>query len=167
MSNYKSYRIDGILPEDISNEIIFFSHMPGENDDGLIIEVDHHDNHNNRAEHGEAHIEHECKTGRERKEKRRPADDKPIFDTNIDFLDLIVLKHDCWLVQVWHMLYIICCLTSGYYYGWLALFGTDFDNPRQFAAILIFECIFTVQILINFLTEYIPEGEVIPVRNLS
>ena len=44
MSNYKSYRVVGILPEDISNEIIFFSHMPGENDDGLIIEVDHHDN---------------------------------------------------------------------------------------------------------------------------
>lgn len=42
MANFKGYRIEGILPEDISNEICFFSNMPGENDDELIMEVDHH-----------------------------------------------------------------------------------------------------------------------------
>ena len=42
MANFKGFRIEGILPQEISNEIIFFSNMPGENDDELILEVDHH-----------------------------------------------------------------------------------------------------------------------------
>ena len=57
MANFKMYRIEGILPEDISNEICFFSNMPGENDDELIIEVDHH--HSDYSGDGKDSEEHE------------------------------------------------------------------------------------------------------------
>ena len=52
MSTFKNYRIDGIMPEEISNEIVYYSNMPGENDDNLIMEVDYHNDQNSRSEEG-------------------------------------------------------------------------------------------------------------------
>lgn len=77
------------------------------------------------------------------------------------------MKHDCYLVQVWHFLFVFSCLTSGYFYGWCALFGVEDDDHDYKVAIYIYETIFSIRIIINFLTEYIPEGDVIPVRNLT
>ena len=76
------------------------------------------------------------------------------------------MDHDCKLVQVWHFLFVFSCLTSGYFYGWIALFGIETEE-NHYKYIYIYESIFSIWIVINFITEYIPEGEVIPVRNLG
>ena len=67
-----------------------------------------------------------------------------------------------------HILYIISCLISGYFYGWVALFGMETKADENIRAIyIIFETIFTFQIIFNFFTEYVPEGECIPVRSIA
>ena len=40
------------MPEEISNEIVYYSNMPGENDDNLIMEVDYHNDQNSRSDEG-------------------------------------------------------------------------------------------------------------------
>jgi hypothetical protein len=54
MAKFKNYRIDGIERENISKEIVYFSNIPGENDDDLILEVDNHDSEN------ESDSDHSC-----------------------------------------------------------------------------------------------------------
>lgn len=149
--------------------------MPGENDDELIIEVDHH-NSDHSADlldedaakaHNHDHNEHcKMKGNKDLENKNKKSHQSSFFD-NIDFLDLIILDHDCQLVQIWYFLFLVSCLTSGYFYGWIALFGIEEDDRHFKTAIYVYESIFSIWIVINFLTEYIPEGEVIPVRNLT
>ena len=64
---------------------------------------------------------------------------------NIDFLDLLILKQDSIILKIWHILIIFSCLTSGYFYGWLALFGLSAEDEYRTRAMYIsYESIFTV-----------------------
>ena len=47
------------------------------------------------------------------------------------------------------------------------MFGLEDDNYRAKAVIIIFETIFFINMIVNFLTEYVPEGEVCPIRDLK
>lgn len=80
---------------------------------------------------------------------------------------------------VWAFFDIICCISSSYLYAYIAAFGMkDFgytkkdpighDQEEFFISVEItFEIIFMLSIIKQFLTEYTPEGETIPVRDLQ
>ena len=80
-------------------------------------------------------------------------------DFELDFLNMIVIKHDSPIVLFWNTINIICCLTSCYFYGWKSLFGLQKDDQYSKILILFYESVFFIKICIKFLTEYIPEGE--------
>jgi len=57
------------------------------------------------------------------------------------------------------------CLLSGYVYSWLACFGTDSETNGPFMITVVFEIIFTISLILKFVTSYVPDGETIPVTN--
>ena len=60
----------------------------------------------------------------------------------------------------------IACLLSSYLYSWMAAFGHHEGYEDYFHYMIIFEMIFTIQIGIKFITDYTPDGETLPVKNL-
>jgi len=71
----------------------------------------------------------------------------------------------------WNVVDMLCCIVSCYVYGWMALFGIyEADGKENRFAIVgdvIFFIIFTITIIVNFITDYTPQGETQPVRNLE
>lgn len=65
--------------------------------------------------------------------------------------------------MLWRIILLSASLTSPYYYAWVAHEGFETTS----FLIVLFEAIFALDIAIQFLTEYTPEGETIPVRNLG
>lgn len=73
-----------------------------------------------------------------------------------------------------NILVVAASLFSIYIYGWLTIFGLDTIDSQQgdrsedykfYVITSIFETIFAINIAKNFVTEYIPEDESIPVRD--
>ena len=80
--------------------------------------------------------------------------------------------------QFWFVIYIISCIFSSYIYAYLAAFGTNDEafnhsypgqSEMQFFTNLeiSFETIFVLSIIKQFLTEYTPDGETQPIRDLQ
>jgi len=57
------------------------------------------------------------------------------------------------------------CVISAYYYGWIAAFSVHYDYISKPA--LAFELMFLVNIGLNFLKQYTPDGETIAIKKLS
>ena len=49
----------------------------------------------------------------------------------------------------------------------MALFGHEKGQQAPLVTSIIFETIFATNILVNFITDYIPDGEIIPERDLA
>jgi hypothetical protein len=71
----------------------------------------------------------------------------------------------------WNVIDLICSIISSYVYGWMAVFGTiSADGEPNYAVIYLdytFFIIFTITILITFITDYTPQGENTSVKNLE
>lgn len=65
------------------------------------------------------------------------------------------------------MLYLFTCFTSPYFYAWVALHGHEKDERALYSFVIIFETIFMFNILFHFLTDYVPDGEISPERDLA
>ena len=63
------------------------------------------------------------------------------------------------------MLDITCCLISSYAYAWIAYFGNDSEFDGPFKITLAFEIIFTISIMLKFVTTFVEEGETMPETN--
>ena len=62
------------------------------------------------------------------------------------------------------MIEIVSCIVSSYLYAYLAVFGDgSFPYP---SVIQFFDMLFLLSIGKCFLTEYVPEGETRPIRDL-
>lgn len=63
----------------------------------------------------------------------------------------------------WNVIDLICSIISSYLYGWLAVFGTiDATGKTNYGLIYAdttFFVIFSITILITFVTAYTPQGE--------
>lgn len=75
----------------------------------------------------------------------------------------LIFSKDGTFLVVWRIILLSVCLTSPYYYAWIALEGYE-SLP---VAIVVFESIFALDIAIQFLTDYTPDGETIPIRSLG
>lgn len=56
-------------------------------------------------------------------------------------------------------------MLSAYWYGYLSAFGGQYTDIHIVS--IIFELLFLIGMCINFVKQYTPDGETIPVKNLS
>ena len=85
----------------------------------------------------------------------------------IDLKKMIVIDHQSLFTFIWKCIDIFCCLMSGYFYAWIGCFGIKDDQKWLKDVNLALEVIFTISILLRFITDYIPLGETTPVKNIS
>jgi len=85
---------------------------------------------------------------------------------NLNFTKMVVLSEKGAFVQAWTIINMFSCLISSYIYSWMAAFGHKSGYQDLIPFIIIFEVIFSVHIVIKLITDYTPEGETMPVRNL-
>ena len=67
----------------------------------------------------------------------------------------------------WKIFDLINCILSSYIYAWLAAFGDQASGTVMTDMSIFFESCFTVTMLLHFITDYTPEGERVPIRELS
>ena len=63
-------------------------------------------------------------------------------------------------------LYVISCLFSPYIYAYFAMHGHEEGEKGPVWITIVFECIFIITILKNFITAFTPEGEIVPVKDI-
>lgn len=82
-------------------------------------------------------------------------------------LDMISIPEDNRVYLWWRTLVIFCCLTSSYFYAFMAAFQDP--TPGSFLAWInvIFEIIFLTSICIQFLVEFTPPGQLTPVKDIT
>ena len=83
-------------------------------------------------------------------------------DHQFDFVECLILSEHSYFQVVWRIILLSSSIASPYYYAWVAYEGYE-NTPT---AIWLFELVFAMDILREFLTEFVPDGETIPVRNL-
>ena len=81
----------------------------------------------------------------------------------IDFMQWFVLSLDSPLLMLFKPIHILACMLSSYIYIWFTAFGDDGRLKLQ----IVIEAQFLFDMLLNFLTEYVQDGETEPVRDLS
>jgi len=58
----------------------------------------------------------------------------------------------------WHFVDIISCITSSYFYAYLATFGFDSIDYSGTIVVYIYESVFVVSMIKHFLTDFEPDG---------
>jgi len=81
--------------------------------------------------------------------------EEPEFDIGKVF----IIHHENQALGVFSFLDITCCLISSYVYAWISYFGSDSAANTPFMMTIIFEIIFTLSIMLKFVTTFIEEGE--------
>jgi len=59
----------------------------------------------------------------------------------------------------WNGVDIFTCVVSSYFYAYLGCFGHDAISPSVEILVILFESIFLMSLIKNFITDYIPDGE--------
>lgn len=79
---------------------------------------------------------------------------------------MIILSENSLFVQVESFIYMINCCISSYVYSWMAAFGHDPSYKSLTPYIVLIELMFIFHIYVKFTTDYVPDGEQMPVKNL-
>ena len=77
-----------------------------------------------------------------------------------------MIDHSSIFSVAWTSFDILCCLVSSYIYIWLCAFGDDVNSDTGLFLQIFFEVIFSISMVLKFLTDYIPHGETKPERDL-
>jgi len=101
------------------------------------------------------------------KEVDLDAIDKFKMDSVPAFPNCIIIKHTNRFLSVWNFLFVLSCCCSSYFYAYLAAFKHPGVNLKQLYTELTFEGIFLVTLLVNFITDYMEDGNPTPVRDLN
>lgn len=135
----------GIKPEEFSNIDVTYSYTAAKISDAL--DEDDHD------------------------EMERANETKKSIQNENDFSKYIILSENSYFCMGWNVIDLICSIISSYVYGWMAVFGTiEANGDPNYAVIYLdytFFIIFSITILITFVTDYTPQGENTPVKNLE
>lgn len=91
---------------------------------------------------------------------------KPVKEEK-NFAQLIVISEDSFFCYLWGIIYLLACFTSPYFYAWVALFGHEKGEKGYLWVSICFESLFAMNILVNMLTDYVPDGEIIPERDIA
>ena len=84
------------------------------------------------------------------------------------FFRRIVISPDTMFSQCWRVIYIFSCLTSSYFYAYISAFGVPVHPEPLWYINMIYEGIFLISLLLNFITAYKPQGDMSkPVKNIN
>ena len=72
----------------------------------------------------------------------------------------IIISENSVYLKAFKIVYLVFCFSSPYFYAWVALNGQE--NSMQLTISIILETVFALNICINFITDYVPDGELIP-----
>jgi hypothetical protein len=86
--------------------------------------------------------------------------------SDADVYQSFIISQESLLDDILEAIYVLCCLISPYFYAYLALHGHEEGNMTAIWTTLFFEGVFVVSILKNFITEYTPDGEIVPVKDI-
>jgi hypothetical protein len=86
---------------------------------------------------------------------------------NKSFVDLIVIKQDNKYYRLWRGLDVLCCLVSSYFYVYMGAFNHPRYPEPLFIAMLFFETVFLISMVLKFFVEFIKDGQTIPTRDLA
>jgi len=75
---------------------------------------------------------------------------------------IFLISHENLFIKFFNILDITCCIGSSYVYAWIAYFGNDSPTNSPYKITIAFESIFTLSILLKFVTTYVKEGETMP-----
>ena len=79
----------------------------------------------------------------------------------------MIISEESSFTIFWKIFDLINCIISSYIYAWLAAFGDQASGVFITDLSIFFECCFTVTMFLHFVTDYTPEGERVPIRELS
>ena len=71
----------------------------------------------------------------------------------------LIMDHKSVGIQCWDILDTACSLVSGYFYAWISCFGIANEYYDLLVTAIIFEVIFSISIMLRFVTDYTPAGE--------
>jgi len=93
-----------------------------------------------------------------------PTEDSTEYEYSGNFLDRFVISEYNKFYLFWRGLYIASCLTSSYFYAFIAAFGKP--EMGSFLEIVddIYEVIFIISFILCFLVDYKEDGASVPVR---
>ena len=92
-------------------------------------------------------------------EKSSDNESKEFNLEQIDIAKLLVFSELSTFSIYWNSVDIFSCVVSSYFYAYLGCFGHDAINPAVEGLILLFELIFVLSLIKNFITDYTPDGE--------
>lgn len=76
---------------------------------------------------------------------------------------MIILDQNSVFCLIWNFIEVICCVLSSYMYAYMAAFGirnSDLTiNSDLRVTDIFFFIVFTISIIMNFLRDFVPEGE--------
>jgi len=85
---------------------------------------------------------------------KESIDDEP---EEFDLMKVFLISEKGWFRAIWKPIELISCLASSYYYSWYMAFIVE-DVTFEIPAV-VFESIFLISLINNFLKEYTPDGE--------
>ena len=100
--------------------------------------------------------------------KEEESDEEPIETesaTDFDIMTVFIISETSWILVFWRPIEIISYLLSSYYYAWMTAYSLEEETIPTMS--IFWEFVFLMTMMITFLTEFTPDGETIPVRNLT
>lgn len=79
----------------------------------------------------------------------------------------LIISEGSTFKRAWSIIYLLSCFTSPYFYAWVALNGHEKDEKLQLFFAYSYESIFAFNICINFLTDFVPDGEIVPEKDMA
>ena len=93
------------------------------------------------------------------------SSDSDVFNENIDFTRLLTISQTSIILVIWKPLEVTACMLSSYWYGYLSVFGGQYEEIHT--ASIFFELAFLFGMCINMMKQYTPDGETIAIKNLA
>ena len=91
----------------------------------------------------------------------------------MDYRAWLIIPHDCTFMKVWTIIDGINCLVTSITYAWLSVTYNHKERKTNYIMdIFLFIdeisfAIFTLSILFGFITDYLPRGEITPVKDIQ
>ena len=79
-------------------------------------------------------------------------------DGVVKCLKFIIISQHNPVYTLWSGFNVFCCLTSCYFYAYMAAFENPTTGDFKSDVFVGFECIFFISFALNFIVEYTPEG---------
>ena len=77
----------------------------------------------------------------------------------------LIISHNNSYLDIWEFIHTIFCLTSSYIYAYVANFGLPEEGSTLYHLDTVFEVSFIISIILNFITDYVPDDNLTPVKD--